>query len=476
MNYLRRISKAIDLTMAELQGSGDPHARGRYLSERAAIEASEGRKAEACRLYLEALALFRSKRRHDSLLSEAGVACSLYNLGYREQGRDILDRMGDADLRQIIFADLVTDAAKAGDISEAIGLLGEVRDLKLRAEVAAGICLQAGSGGAGDTGSLLEELEAGAAGLEPGSLIKVLCHLAKARHHLGQDGQAAGMLAKGRAALEAVTGLAGSWLAADTLVQAHIELGLNEEAKGLVTDLLKRMVEARLVMEDENSDEQKLLGGALYSSFVRVASRLAGIGEDDLVEGMITFLEGKKHQDIGRLYIGEEYAKAGYLDRAGDMANMLSGVQQAILETRIASRLITDGRIKEARRLLARTIKTAIKNGYFVVLRDAALELHRLNHKGDSARNLMKKAHQLARQKRKAGYNVCFWPGFFGRIGAFPAALILAYKVNDLERRLDMLQELRDMAAEYERGRGPRAWRRSVVKGPETPEPDQPPR
>jgi hypothetical protein len=229
-------------------------------------------------------------------------------------------------------------------------------------------------------------------------------------------------------------------------------------------------------MEDENSDEKKLVGGALYNAFVRVASRLAGIGEDDLVEGMLTFLEGKKHQDIGRLYVGEEYARAGHLDRAGDMAKMLSGVQQAILETRIASRLITDGRIKEARRLLARTIKAAIKNGYFVVLRDAALELHRLNPKGDSARNLMKKAHQLARQQRKAGYNVCFWPGFFGQIGAFPAALILAYKVNDLERRLDMLQELRDMAAEYERRRGPRAWRRCVVKGPDAREPDQPPR
>jgi tetratricopeptide (TPR) repeat protein len=447
MNYLRRISKAIDLTMAELQGSGEPHARGRYLSERAAIEASEGKKAEACRLYLEALALFRSKRRHDSLLSEAGVACSLYNLGYREQGRDILDRMGDADLMQIIFADLVTDAAKAGDISEAVGLLGEVRDLKLRAEVAAGICLQAGSGGAGDTGPLLKELEAKAAACDPKMQASVLCDLAKAHRHLGGTEQAADMLAKGRAVLEGITGLAGSWQTADTLVKAHIKLGFKEEAKELVTDLLKRMVSAKLARKEEGADEQSPLRGALYSSFVRVASMLAGIGEDDLVGGMITFLEGKKHQDIGRLYIGEEYAKAGYLDRARDMANMLSGVQQAILETRIASRLITDGRIKEARRLLARTIKAAIKNGYFVVLRDAALELHRLNPKGDSARNLMKKAHQLARRLRKPGYDVQFWPKLFGRIGDFPMAIILAWEIGDVERRLDLLVELRDMAA-----------------------------
>jgi tetratricopeptide (TPR) repeat protein len=283
-------------------------------------------------------------------------------------------------------------------------------------------------------------------------------------------------LAKGRAELETVTGLKSSWQAADNLAKAHIVLGLNDKAKELVTDLLKRMVAAKLVCEQEEKGETGLLRGALYSAFVRVAVRLAGIGEDDLVEGMITFLEGEEHRNIGLLYIGKEYARAGYLERAGDMANMLSGVQQEILKTRITSRLITDGRKEEARRLLARTIKAAIKNKSSVVLRDAALELHRLNPKGDSARNLMKKAHQLAKRSRKPRYQAHLWPKYFAEIGDFPLAMILAYKVDDLEMRLDMLKELRETAAEYERRRGPRAWRRYAVKGPETPEPDQPPR
>jgi tetratricopeptide (TPR) repeat protein len=470
------VSKAVDRTLRDLKGSGDPLARARYLSEMAEIEAFEGRKAEACRLYLEALARFRSKRRHDSPMLEASVACSLFNLGYREQGLEILDKMGDADLRQIVFADLIADFAKAGDISQALELLSELRDPKLRAEVVAGICRQAGGNAAGDIGPFLDELEAGAAGLEPGSRIGLLCLLAEARHHLGQDRQASDLLAKGRAELETVTGLKSSWQAADNLAKAHIVLGLNDKAKELVTDLLKRMVAAKLVCEQEEKGETGLLRGALYSAFVRVAVRLAGIGEDDLVEGMITFLEGEEHRNIGLLYIGKEYARAGYLERAGDMANMLSGVQQEILKTRITSRLITDGRKEEARRLLARTIKAAIKNKSSVVLRDAALELHRLNPKGDSARNLMKKAHQLAKRSRKPRYQAHLWPKYFAEIGDFPLAMILAYKVDDLEMRLDMLKELRETAAEYERRRGPRAWRRYAVKGPETPEPDQPPR
>lgn len=456
MNYWRMVSRAIDLTMAELQGSGDPLARARYLTERAEIEASEGRKAEACRLYSEALVLFRSKKRHDSPMSEANVACSLFNLGYREQGQEILDKMGDADLRQIVFADLIADLAKAGNISQALELLSELRDPKLRAEVVAEICRQAGSSAAGDIGSFLDELAAGAAGLEPGSRIGLLCLLVQARHHLGQDRQAAELLAKGRAEIETVTGLVGSWQAVDNLVKAHIELGLNDKAKELVTDLIKRMVAAKLVYEQEEKEEAGLLRGALYSAFVRVATRLAGIGEDDLVDGMITFLEGEEHRNIGLLYIGEEYARAGYLERAGDMADMLYGVPQAILETRIASRLITDGRKEEARRPLARTIKAAIKNKSFVVLRDAALELHRLNPKGDSAKNLMKKAHQLARRSRKPRYQTHLWPKYFAEIGDFPMALILAYKVDDVEMRLDMLKEMREMVYEFERGRGSR--------------------
>lgn len=455
MNYPRMLSRAIDRTLVDMETSGDPHARARALERMAGIEASKGGKVEACRLYLEALALYRSKRRHDSPLCGAGVACSLYSLGYREQAREILNGMGDPDLREIMYADLARDTSEAGKTGEAIELLTEVGDLELKAEAAAEVCRKF-SAGDEKAREFLAALESEAEAREPGPQISVLCYLAKAYQRLGDRERMRTIMVRARALLEDIPGLARSWQAADGLVKAHLKLGLVDEAKGLVTGLLGRMVEAKLIMEEEAGNEKGIMRGVLYSSFVRVASMLAGTGEDVLVEGMITFLEGEEHKNIGRLYIGEEYAKAGYLERAQDMAFELSGVHLAILETRIAARLITEGRGVEAKNVLHRAIRTAIEKKSWVVLREAALELYRLNPGGRSARNLMSKAQQLAKRQRKPGYDAYFWSRHFGQIGDFPRALILAYKVPDLERRLDILEELMEMAGEMKPGRTPR--------------------